>query len=105
MNTERKLPRSAWTKGNAPKSPGRPKGHFSIPDAIRSDASKRGIGVVLARLYKENLPLYMAYGFGKPVENLNLTGNVEVKRLTASEVRIIAIEQGLLPKIAEITEA
>ena len=53
---------------------GRPK-MKDVREAIQDDYQRRGQSSIV-RLYKENLPLWFAYGFGKPVETI-LHGGAE----------------------------
>jgi hypothetical protein len=55
-----------------PKNGGRPR-IKPLREAILDDYSKTG-ATVLKRLKRDHLPLYCAYGFGKPVETVLLGG-------------------------------
>ena len=64
--------RKTWTKGSAPKSPGRPS-TADIGALIRAQFAKNP-GRCLTQLKRRKVDLWYAYGFGKPAETVNIGG-------------------------------
>ena len=70
-NSARRVIGRPFKKGQSGNPSGRPKQSQPIKEAIQADYEKHGHNVI-ERLRTERLDLYLAYGFGKPTENISL---------------------------------
>ncbi|MEO5802566.1 MAG: DUF5681 domain-containing protein [Verrucomicrobiota bacterium] len=85
-----------FQKGQSGNPGGRPKTK-AIRESVLEHFERNKLEAI-GGLYKEELPLYFAYAFGKPVESIELSrkdgGDIEVEHASADDLRAELIRRG-----------
>lgn len=66
--------------------------HAGKPDRSKDGRGRARMRVMLDRLYKEDLKTYLAYGWGKPVETVQLQTSAEADTSLNPKVIELAVE-------------